>query len=349
MSDSEGEQVAVIAQDAAAPANVIPVAVAPAPAVAPEMPITMPYIPGAEWLPQYSGESHTLSDFRERLHSLFRVYPLTESQKVGILMGQLTGAAQHEVKSWPGTDKGTATQILAKLKSTFDTRTAAEIKMRFFGCKQRATDSIRDYALNLQEALRAIKQVDPESVREEDKLLTEQFIEGLLSDAHRTQLRIMVLQNPALDFAKFKDQAIRVLRESTPNDTVPLRPLAITYPGVVPATRAAAGAEAQTLDKDPTAELRQQVQELTKTVAALAKTVQSLQVTPSPARIELASSPDDVPWMRQRRIPPTRGKDTDRYDSTGQPICRRCSQAGHIARHCPLNGPSLGPGANPQV
>ncbi|XP_073528865.1 uncharacterized protein [Phyllobates terribilis] len=306
------------------------------------MPFTMPYIPGATWLPQYSGESHTLNDFRERLDSLFQVYPLTEEQKVSILVAQLIGAAQREVKSWPPGRKRTVREILARLKDTFDTRTSAEIKLRFYGCKQRAHESIRDYALNLQEALRAIKQADPDSVGNEDKLLTEQFIEGLLCNAHRTQLRAMALQDPDLDFAQFKDRAIRVLREPAPGGAVTHRRPAITYhQETAPLSAGPVGADAQALNSEPATDLHHQVQELTKSVAALTRTVQSLQVS-SPGKIQLASGPEGVPWRRLRRTPPARGRPSDRYNEDGRPICRRCNQPGHVARYCHLNGHNLG-------
>ncbi|XP_073400964.1 uncharacterized protein [Dendrobates tinctorius] len=308
MSAPSGDAVAGAVVNPAAPPGGVPAAAVSI------MPLSMPYIPGAAWLPQYSGESHTLSEFKERLCGLFKVYPLSESQKVNILIGQLTGAAQREVKAWQDTDKETVAKILAKLRSTFDTCTAAETKMRFFGCKQKAQDSIRDYALNLQEALRGVKQVDPDSVKEEDKLLKEQFIEGLISSTHRGQLRIITLQNPDLNFADFKDRAIRVLQESTDSRLVSSRRPAITYHQEATSFPSIpVEADAQTLDKDPTEEQRLQVQELTKGMAALAKTVQSRQVS-SKEKIQLASSPEDVPWLRRRRTPPLRGKNNDRYD-----------------------------------
>ncbi|XP_069618471.1 uncharacterized protein [Ranitomeya imitator] len=265
-------------------------------ATAPIMPLSMPYIPGAAWLPQYSGESHTLNDFKERLCSLFEVHPLTEHQK--ILKGQLIGAALGEVKSYPDVDKRTVQQIIAKLKVAFDTCTAAEIKMKFFGCKQKAQDSIRDYSLSLQKALRAVNQVDPNRIQDGDKLLKEQFIEGLLlSNTHRTQLRILALQNPDLEFAQFKDRAIRVLHEPPPSCAVPLKRPGFMYPQEVASyPQVTVEADAHVLDEDSSTGLGLQVQELTKSVAAIARTIQSLQESPK-EKMQLASRPEDVPCI----------------------------------------------------
>ncbi|XP_073438539.1 uncharacterized protein [Dendrobates tinctorius] len=219
--------------------------------------------------------------------------------------------------------------------------------MRFFGWKQRAQDSIRDYALNLQEALRAIKQIDPDRVKDGDRLLKEQFIEGLLSSAHRAQLRIIALQNPDLDFADFKGRAIRVLHEPNVSRLAPPRYPAITYHQEAASfPPSPVGADAQTLDNDPSTELRLQVQELAKNMAALAKTVQCMQV--SKEKIQLASSPEDVPWLRKKRIPPHRGRNNDRYDQNGRPICHRCCKAGHIARFCHPGAEGQPPGVGPQ-
>ncbi|CAJ0934562.1 unnamed protein product [Ranitomeya imitator] len=107
-------------------------------------------------------------------------------------------------------------------------------------------------------------------------------------------------------------------------------PALMYHQEVAPCHQVPVEADAQILDDDPSTELRVLVQELTKSVAALARTLQSLQESPK-EKIQLASSPEDVPWRQQKRIPPTRGKDNDRYHQDGRPICRCCNQAGHIA------------------
>lgn len=324
-------------------------------AAAPILPLTMPYIPGATWLPQYKGEPLTLSDFKDKLTSMFDLYPMAEEQKVTVLVSQLSGAAQREVKSWPATDKRTVKDIFVKLKSAFETRTASEVKMQFFGCRQRAQDTVRDYALNLQEALRAVKQIDPDSVQNEDKMLKEQFVEGLLSGSSKAQLRMMALQNPDMDFAQFKDRSIRVLRECTYAYSEPTRtPATVCHQRAVSSPPVQPAPCSQNTIEDPSADLRLQVQELTKSVAALCKTVQHLQTGPVMEEVQLASSQDDLPWHQPRRMLPPRRlprsgrRPSDQFDPTGRPICRRCSKVGHVGRECPLNGQAPGRWTNPR-
>ncbi|KAG8579400.1 hypothetical protein GDO81_010868 [Engystomops pustulosus] len=84
------------------------------------MPLTMPYYPGAPWLPHYEGESHSLPEFRDKLLATLALYPFTEEQKVGILTGQLKGPALREVKSWPREQCQNVVQILDRLRNTFD-------------------------------------------------------------------------------------------------------------------------------------------------------------------------------------------------------------------------------------
>ncbi|KAM4018746.1 vomeronasal type-2 receptor 26-like [Anomaloglossus baeobatrachus] len=84
------------------------------------------------------------------------------------------------------------------------------------------------------------------------------------------QLRI----NP--QFPDVKDQAIRVLRDSSTNGTPPTQLPAITYSEVVPSTQTTVEADAQTLGGDFPAELRLQVQELSKNVATVARAANTM-------------------------------------------------------------------------
>lgn len=101
-------------------------------------PITLPYYFGALWLPKYSGDTNktteiTVVEFKNNLETMFRLYDLSEQQKIEILVGQLKGAALREVISWPADAKRDVKQVLKKLSITFETKTLPDLITKWWG------------------------------------------------------------------------------------------------------------------------------------------------------------------------------------------------------------------------
>ena len=86
--------------------------------------------------------------------------------------------------------------------------------MRFFSTKQQTGESLRDFALSLQEALRVVVLVDPCEAEKQDKTLKEQFIEGVNTDNLKSQLGMLAAQHPSITFLDFKELAISILGKS---------------------------------------------------------------------------------------------------------------------------------------
>lgn len=331
-------------------------------AAAQVMPLTMPYYFGAPWVPSYKGEPHSLRDFKDKMLAMFRLYPATPEQKVEILIGQLQGAALREVKSWPPWERKTVEQILERLNTIFDTRTVSELKMRFFSRKQQPYESLRDYALSLQEAFNAIRQADPTEVTNADKTLREKFIEGVTSESIKQSLKILSLQLPDCSFLDFKESAIKVLSVQVPSnaphnyESTPVQPSSYRWSPEDCHTREVAlytpaqttvAQCAQIQAQDTIKELCAQVTELTKGLVELHKEVKELKHQPNCA--------DDAGPMRElSRYHPRDNyrpgrRSTDQFDSLGRPICRRCKRSGHIERECRrLNWELLGAGTTSQ-
>ncbi|XP_063814958.1 uncharacterized protein LOC135055175 [Pseudophryne corroboree] len=186
------------------------------PAMASINAITLPYYFGAPWLPTYSGdaedsEGNTLTEFKNKMESMFCLYPLSEQQQVEILIGQLKGMAWREVISWPADQKRTVGLILNRLTTTFDTRTLSELKVAFYTRKQQPGESLRDYALSLHEALRELQAIDPTEVRPTDEIVINQFIEGSHSEFVKPYLRLLQLQLTNSSYLCFKEAAIKVV------------------------------------------------------------------------------------------------------------------------------------------
>lgn len=307
------------------------------------MPLSMPYFLGALWFPCYKGEPHTLKDFREKMLATFRLYSVSPEQKVEILIGQLQGAALREVKSWPHSEKRTAEQILERLQATFDIRTVSELKMRFFGRKQQPGESLRDFALSLQEALKAVIHVDSREAADADQTLQEQFIEGVETYSLKSQLRMLAAQHPTITFLDFKELAIRILEPPLGKiispvllpDTIggpkPVNPIPIG--GNLLATQAA-----QAQIPDAVSLLQDQVTVLTKNLEKVCQKLESLDLQ-SRQQEELPQCrgcPAQIPpqsYQSPRRFPS--GKD----DRKPRPFCKHCRRYGHVKDKCyQLNG-----------
>ncbi|XP_063776372.1 uncharacterized protein LOC134917549 [Pseudophryne corroboree] len=336
------------------PAPIVEDPVRAAPVMTPATPITMPYYFGAPWLPIYTGIAHStetsiLGDFKMKMQSLFRLYPLKEQQKVEILMGQLKGLALREVTSWPTEEKKTVDQILNRLATTFDTRTVSELKMHFFARKQQPGESLRGYALSLQEALRDVQQADPEEVHDKEKMLLDQFTEGARGEFVKTQLRLLRLQKPGSTFLDFKEAAIEVLGSSltsgaVPQESIPEMPRyqensdaqessfkGATYP---PTVKGVTVPCSKTCISDSSSELRGQLAELTRGVTEMRRDLQIL-------KRQQALLHEEMEWCQERRPLNSSQWDVHRnreilfsnhFASQRRPIFQSCEGSGQIKR-----------------
>lgn len=329
---------------AAAGPSAIPTAAAPS-----LMPLTMPYYFGAPWFPRYSGEVHTLRDFKEKILAVFRLYPVSSEQQMEILLAQLEGAALREVKSWPSSERRTMEQIFERLYTTFEPRTVSEVKMRFFSKKQQSGESLRDFALSLQETLRAVVQIDPREAENQDKTLKEQFIEGVNTDNLKSQLRMLAAQHPRATFLDFKELAISILGKSPP--TEPVRSVEVPVSQLVTPVKSLpiVSQATQAPIPDAVAALTEQVHFLTK---SLEEVRQKLEQWEKPLMLE-----DEKPVSR-RLLPSdyretysrkSGGRPPDRTSTPKRPICTYCHKPGHTEATCwQLNGKPPRPRTTPR-
>ena len=255
-----------------------------------------------------------------------------------ILLAQLEGAARREVLSWPAAERSTLEQIFTRLRATFETRTASEIKMHFFGKKQKSGESLRDFALSLQEALGAVIQIDPKEADNRDQTLREQFINGVSSEQIRTQLKMLSAQHPNSAFLDFKELAIKILGSavspelSTPPESSACRPKPLIT------NQAQAGQAVQASATDTIAMLTEQVNHLTK---SLEKVCRKIEEWEKPIRLdeEFLSPPRPFPPPYQETHPRDPGR---RNRGRKKPVCTYCKKLGHTESTCwQLNGQPL--------
>lgn len=124
----------------------------------------MQYYFGARWLPIFTGNTRVpdisfLKYLKDKMRSMFELYflPLRKEQKVEIVIGQLKGPALQEMNAWAEEVRKTAEDIFRKLGSIFDARTVSEMRSHLYYRKQQPQEALREFALALQEAMRAIQ------------------------------------------------------------------------------------------------------------------------------------------------------------------------------------------------
>ena len=303
------------------------------------MPLTMPYYFGAPWFPRYAGEAHNLKDFQDKILALFRLYPINPEQQMEILLAQLEGAARREVMSWPSSERSTIEQIFDRLSTTFEVRTVSEIKMRFFSKKQKPGESLRDFALSLQEAWRAVIHIDPREVDTQDQTLREQFIAGVNSESLKTQLKMLSAQHPNSVFLDFKELAISILGQHLPTEPVAHPEPPVRNPKLTDTSLPGASQAAQTPVPDTVAALMEQVSYLTK---SLEKVCRKLEEWEKPLMLEdellLPQKPGPPAYQEVYPRDPGR-RSSDWFRNRKRPSCNYCKKLGHTESTCrQLNG-----------
>lgn len=331
-------------------------------------PITMPYYFGAPWLPTYSGNARTpgtstLREFKEKMQSMFRLYPLSDAQKVEILMGQLKGPALREARAWSAEERGTVEAIFKKLMGIFDSRTISDLKGRLYARKQNPQESLREFALGLQEAMKAVQALDPREVQQADETLINLFVEGARGESIRAQLRMWKRQQPQCTFAEFKETMLQILGlnqsddgECDTSDRVEdesffdnqqlLRPDVVVPRGTV-----AQQSQVQK-EPDPIGALNSKLTELTLNLTRMGQKLEELsQGQMGAKRTEWRQDRGGRNWSRWDTPRELGRRTTDQFDSQGRPICRACRQSGHIERNCTsgaLNEETPRRGTNPR-
>lgn len=303
----------------------------------------MPYYFGAPWLPTFSGDTCTqgtssFKEFKEKLKSMFRLYPLSEEQQAEIVIGQLKGPALREARSWSDEERRSAEGILNKLADIFNMQTIAELKGRLYARKQRPKESLREFALGLQEAMRAIQTKDPREVEHMDETLIDLFIEGARGEATRSQLRMWRRQNPICTFSWFKEAVIDILGLNQNTD--------IEYGAVSEQAESGKYEETQVCPMSetlmPRGTVTQQAHAGQDPMGALTSAVTEMMKEIREMRLEQAEEKRRG-WRREQGgrsrqrwdVPQNSGRlPTNQFDAQGRPICRRCKQSGHIERNC---------------
>lgn len=276
--------------------------------------IMMPIFAGAPWVPKFDGSPQGMkySEWKEQISSLIFAAAVNEAQAVSLVLGALHGDAKREILVLDEKDRDKATKIFAELASLYgDQLPLSVLRSKFFSCRQKPNEALRAYALRLRELHRQLHSKDADNAPS-DEQLRDQLLLGLREGSLCRALKTYVRRNPDEAFAGVYKEALLLEEEHHQLENQDAACALVSEPHVPPSSSKEQHWK-KTLKEELLGDLKAHLRELT----------QELWSDRRPA--------SSIPSYERKR---TQSQSRFLWDSEGKPICHRCSQSGHIGRHC---------------
>ena len=210
-------------------------------------------------LAKFSGEG-SVAEWVQDATLALEDWTCSDKSKVRFLMNHMGGTARDEVRLRAEIDRDTPEKVFMILRAAFRSQKTTRQKLgEFFSRTQKQGESLHEFSLallNLQgKAARAGERVA-------DKLLCQQFVEGITDDGLSRELSRLLDREPQLSLTKLREQAIRWNRREKPSRG----PAAVREAEAVGAL-VQASATQEPYWKKEMRELKEQVQQLTQLMA----------------------------------------------------------------------------------
>ncbi|PIK62636.1 hypothetical protein BSL78_00428 [Apostichopus japonicus] len=145
------------------------------------------------------------------LKAALRAWRTPTDQHVEIALRYLGGMARREVLVLNTVQQSTLQGVIQHLEGIYGDKTPCVTLMgQFYSRQQRPREDMRQYALCLQELLQRISTRFPGSRTDEDRVLSNRFVEGLASHAIKTELRKEVRKHATISFLDLKEEALQL-------------------------------------------------------------------------------------------------------------------------------------------
>ena len=257
--------------------------------------------------------------------------PWTPAEQVTWVYNLLDGEAKREVDFSIEIDGASLEAIFSILLEHFGCdQTYIAIQRQFFHRQQGEKESLREFTQALTTLLQQLQQKDPRLVPFPDMVLRDTFVENIFNTKLHQELSQILRTHPDRSFREVREFALQWERRQ-----VALGIARPKNPTAAPPTRAAqqqATVEGQSV-QHVSKELHECREALQKQQQQLDLILQRL-ATPIVAPQESLAT---IYRPQSGRRPPLP------FQPDGTPICLRCHEPGHIARHCPLLVPRHAP------
>lgn len=266
------------------------------------------FLPRDRKCPMFRGRSGIgLTEWLEEVQACMRARHLSGVDRAFFLFDHLEGEAREEIKYRSAEERGDPAKIISVLQELYGCcESYVALQEAFFSRRQQEGETLQEFSLALMGLMASVKQRAPSEISNADVLLRDQFIEHVLNDSLRRELKQLVRRQPTATMLEVRGEAIRWEREGLPGGA---RGRSHSVPSVFGAQYVVKSVPQQ-LVSDPRASELAELREMLK--------LQQEQLN------KLTLHVSHLQNSQQRRHSLPRGPIT----------CLRCQQPGHIAREC---------------
>lgn len=282
-------------------------------------------VPRERKCPRFSGkmsvDNISVEDWVEEANRSLTTRRMSKLEQALFLYDLLDGEAKREIKFSPAADRNDPQKIFEILKNNFRcSKSLNALYRQFYHRRQFESESVREYSHVLMELMEQIKEKDTD-LEHSDRLIRDQFVEGLRNEKLQGDLLDQIAANHRLSFRAIRSEALDWINRHA--QTTP-RPRAYSCNSYE--------ADSNVVSASPSSELTELRECFRKQQAQLDAILSKLGQSHS------VPSSTNRPVGAQSR--------PYKFQADGKPICLRCNKAGHIARLCRAMLP-VGQGAVP--
>lgn len=275
-------------------------------------------VPRERKCPRFSGkmsvDNMSVQDWIEEARRSLAARPMPKLEQALFVYDLLDGEAKREIKFSPTADRNDPERIFEILKSNFKcSKSVNALYRQFYHRRQFESESVREYSHVLMELMENIQDKD-ESLEQSDRILRDQFVEGLRNDKLQGDLLDKISSNQHLSFKDIRSEALDWLNRRAQTTSRARAYSCNSYEADTNAVTVSTAPEFIELKEC----LRKQQAQLDAILTQLGK-------------------PHGAPSSTYR--PPPVQSRPYKFQADGKPICLRCNKAGHIARFCRTTTP----------
>lgn len=278
------------------------------------------FIPRDRKCPKFNGRSGVgITEWVEEVQACMRARHLSVSDQAFFLFDHLEGEAREEIRYRTAQERDDPNKIIDALKELYGcSQSYIALQEAFFSRRQQEGETLLEFSLALMGLLEKVKQRSPSVMLNAEVLLRDQFVEHVLDNTLRRELKQLVRRQPTATLLEVRSEAIRWEREGMPGGARGRSHSVPVAHGFQYGVQGGACSPRENYPQSEMKELREMLKLQQEQLAQLTKSVAQLRDLP--------------PSMRSVR-----------NDSV---ICRRCQKRGHYARECseervPPCGPRL--------
>lgn len=176
------------------------------------------YVPRERKYPRFSGSSGPeclpVEEWVEEACKCLQIRHMSSSEQAYFLYDLLDGDAKMEIKLRPATERTDPEKIFSILLETFGCfHSYIEAQQKFFQCRQREGESLREFSHSLMALMEIVQRKNPNAIPNSDVVLRDQFIEYVKDKMLRRELKQFLRLNPEATFFDLRKEAFRWTEE----------------------------------------------------------------------------------------------------------------------------------------